>query len=186
MMSHLYSEFVWTSNVQVKFHLSAAELSPKDNPGKAGQWKTKEGFGPPAMDPSNRQFPSCQGCSALVPTVLQTLKYLWPSLEYVVLCEWNFFCCSSRAWPHFSWCGRIHPPCGEKAPRPLQQLGRTGWLPLPSRSSKKTLSHYSHTSSCSQLLLRWQKYLYLPCKAASKLPLYWLSYVLLQFLFFFA
>lgn len=151
MMSHLYSEFVWTSNVQVKFHLSAAELSPKDNPGKAGQWNTKEGFGSPAMDPSSRQFPSCQGCSALVPTVLQTLKYLWPSLEYVVLWEWNFFCCSSRAWPHFSWCGEYILPVERKHLDPSSSWEELAGCPYHLRSSKKILSHYPHTSSCSQL-----------------------------------
>lgn len=36
--------------MQVKFHLSAAELSPEDYPRKAGQWKTEKGFGSATMD----------------------------------------------------------------------------------------------------------------------------------------
>lgn len=49
----------------------------------------------------------------------------------------EFFLLLFKGMTTFLLMWRIHPPCGEKAPRPLQQLGRIGWLPLPSKKFKE-------------------------------------------------
>lgn len=144
--------------MQVKFHLSAAELSPEDRVHKAGQREADENVGLASADLSSRQFSWYQGWPGSALIVLEKLKFTWqqPSPEYVVNHGWNFFYRSSSARSYFSWCGRICLPYGEKAPTALWQLGRTGWLSFPSERFKEdsvSLPSHRDTSGGISLLI---------------------------------
>jgi len=63
--------------VQVKFHLSDTELSPKDCVHKPGKWEADEGFGLASVHLSSRWFSRYRDHPGLSLIVLVILKFTW-------------------------------------------------------------------------------------------------------------